>query len=390
MVNFISKFNDNEAFLEILGDDNNIYHVDFIDIDNNKILYSSDIGVNHWSKVPVDKNINVSIKVYLNNSIVFEKSKKDKFNKVYIKFGSGALGDSIAWIPYVEEYRKINNVNVILNTNFKFLFDEAYPDIEFTDITDPDAINGVDKKFRIDYGPELYIRNGKIDSDFWYEENKLYDNYVDYFDYRKISLQSVASLILGLPEVEIVPKVNIPKDNGNRIKGKYVVVAIQSTSQMKYWNNVVGWSKLFDFFKKIGYKVVIIDKYRSFGVEGFFNEAPKGKNVIFKTGDIPLSDRITDIKYADMMITISSGLAWLSWAVGTPVVMISGFTKPWNEFKSNIVRIHNNEVCNGCWNDENITFNAFNWMYCPKNKMFECSRRITPKKVIEGVKKFIK
>jgi len=90
------------------------------------------------------------------------------------------------------------------------------------------------------------------------------------------------------------------------------------------------------------------------------------------------------------MITISSGLAWLSWAVGTPVVMISGFTKPSNEFQSNNIRIHNDSVCNSCWNDKNVTFDASDWMYCPRKNDFVCSKVIQPKDVIDGVKKLMK
>jgi len=390
MVEFIPNFKDDNAILEIVGDDDNIYHVDFIDIDNDKVLYSSDIGVNHWSKLSKISEFNVTVKVTLNDEIVFERNKNDKFNKVYVLFGSNALGDNIAWIPYVEEYRKTYNTKVILYTNFNYLFDKVYPDIIFTDINDPDNINDVDKKFKIDYGPEFYIKDGKYKTEEWYIVNKKFDNDVEYFDYRTQSLQSNAALILGLSKNEIVSKVNIPDNNGPKIKGKYVVVAIQSTAQLKYWNNVVGWGRLFDFLKKNGYKVVIIDKYKSFGTVGFYNEAPKGKNVIFKTGNIPLSERIIDIKYADMMITISSGLAWLSWAIGTPVVMISGFTKPWNEFQSNVERVYNDKVCNGCWNDISVKYDIFNWMSCPRNKAFECSTSIEPRQVIDSVKKFMK
>ena len=45
-----------------------------------------------------------------------------------------------------------------------------------------------------------------------------------------------------------------------------------------------------------------------------------------------------------------SGLSWLAWAVGTPVVMISGFTHPTNEFATPY-RVINYHACNSCWND---------------------------------------
>ncbi len=47
---------------------------------------------------------------------------------------------------------------------------------------------------------------------------------------------------------------------------------------------------------------------------------------------------------------LSSGLSWLAWAAGIPVVMISGFTHPTNEFATPY-RVINYHACNGCWND---------------------------------------
>ena len=391
MTHFVTRFNDEYAFLDIVGepDDDREFFVEFIDLDTNDVRYSDKLKINYWAQLDSIGSMNIQIKVTSNGEVVFERRRDKKFNRVYIKFGSNALGDNIAWIPYVEEYRKLNGVDVVLYTSHNYLFDKVYKDIIFTDILNPDIINDVDKKFKIDYGPELYRINEISASDHWHEQNKKFDNVVKYFDYRKQPLQSIAPLILGLSNKEIVPKVNIP-DDGPNIKGKYVVVAIQSTSQLKYWNDPFGWERVFDFLGRNGYKIVIIDKYKNFGVHGSYNQAPKGKYVIDKTGNRPLTERIIDIKYADMMITVSSGLAWLSWAVGTQVVMISGFTKPWNEFQSNIIRVHNTNVCNGCWNDPDVTYDASKWLFCPKNKDFICSKAIQPKDVVDAIKKIMK
>jgi autotransporter strand-loop-strand O-heptosyltransferase len=388
---FLTLFNKNTAKLKIVGDgsDINNYFVEFVDVSKDVVEYSTFIKVNYWTVLNNIDNKDITIRVYVNDDIVFEKNRNEKYNKVYIIIGSNSLGDNIAWIPYVEEYRTINNVDVLVYSSYGYLFDKAYHNLNFTNISNPDDIYEVDKKFRIDYGPKLYLVNDVIKVDEWYKENIKYDNFVNDIDYRELSLQSIAPLILGLENKEIVSKVNIPNEN-RRIKGKYVVVAIQSTSQLKYWNNPFGWERLFSFLERNGYKIVLIDKNRSFGVYGNFNIAPKNKSVIDKTGNRPLEDRIIDIKYADMMITISSGLAWLSWAVGTPVVMISGFTKPWNEFKTNCIRVFNDKVCNGCWNDTNIRFDPHNWLFCPRDQNFICSMAIQPKDVIDSIKHLIK
>jgi len=390
-MNFLTRFDDEYARIEISGndDDLNDYYVEFIDNLTNNVEYSTLIKVNHWSELPLNNGKNITIKVSLNDNVIFERNKDYKFNRVFILFGSNAIGDTVAWIPYVEEYRRINNVEVTLYTKHNYLFDKAYPDIKFTEISNPNLIFDVDKKFRIDYGPELYRVDGVSDPEGWYVENKKYDNFIGYYDYRQHSLQSIAALLLGLENKEIVPRINIP-DTGPKIHGKYVVIAMQSTAQLKYWNNPFGWERLIDFFGRNGYKVVLIDKHKKFGVPGYFNQLPKAKNLIDKTGNFPLSERITDIKHADMLITISSGLAWISWAVGTPVVMISGFTKPWNEFQHNCARVHNPNVCNGCWNDPDVTYDATSWLFCPKKQDFICTKAILPKDVTDAVKRFMK
>lgn len=392
MPNFVTKFRDDSVFVEISGEstDNNEYYVEVIDLNTDTTEFSKIFKVNYWSEMPSNSDKNWLIRIRLNDEIVFERRQDYKFNRVYVKFGSKALGDTIAWLPYVEEYRKINNIEVVLFTFHNYLFDKAYPNIIFTSISNPNEINDVDKKFRVDFGPELYHINGVNMPEHWKIENKKFDNVVDYFDYRKLSIQSLAATVLGVPTKEIKSKINLPEDTGPKIKGKYVVIAIQSTAQLKYWNNPFGWERLLDFLGRNGYKVVLIDKFRKFGGSGYMNQVPKSKNLIDKTGNFPLSERIIDIKYADMMITISSGLAWVAWCVDTPVIMISGFTKPWNEFQSNIIRIQNPNVCNSCWNDPKVVFDPAKWTFCPKNQDFICSKAIQPKDVTDAAKKLMK
>ena len=110
-------------------------------------------------------------------------------------------------------------------------------------------------------------------------------------------------------------------------------------------------------------------------------------NVIDKTGNIPIQNRIVDLMYADMFIGVGSGLAWLAWAVGTPVTMISGFSAPWCEFDN--IRIYNDNVCSGCFNDLKYEFDKGDWKWCPRNKNFECTKSITPQKVINEIEKYM-
>jgi hypothetical protein len=70
--------------------------------------------------------------------------------------------------------------------------------------------------------------------------------------------------------------------------------------------------------------------------------------------------------------------------------MISNFTEENHEFTSNTTRITNKNVCNGCWNDPEITYDASNWSFCPKKQDFICTKAIQPKDVTDAVKTLMK
>ena len=53
--------------------------------------------------------------------------------KVFITFESSSLGDSIAWIPYVLEFKNKHNCEVVVSTFWNKLFKKSYPEITFTE-----------------------------------------------------------------------------------------------------------------------------------------------------------------------------------------------------------------------------------------------------------------
>jgi len=281
-----------------------------------------------------------------------------------INISSSALGDTLAWIPYVEEYRRKNNISITLRCDYKELFVKAYPDILFAD-----EVNDID----FDIG--------------WFQ-NDLKGSVK-----RTQPLQKTASDILQLDYREIKPKINIP-DTSRPFYQKYVCISTQSTAQAKYWNNKTGWDEVISFLKHNGYIVVAIDKHSVHGNQdaGFVNRIPKG--VLDNTGNFSLSERIRFIKHADFFIGLGSGLSWLSWAVDTHVFLLSGFSKPFCEFSTNITRIHNDDVCNGCFNTAEHLFDRGDWAWCPEykstNRMFECTKSITGDFVIRKIENFLR
>ena len=209
------------------------------------------------------------------------------------------------------------------------------------------------------------------------------------FDFRQIGLHRTAGKILSIEDIaDNPPRVNLTAER--KIKEKYVVIAAQASSQCKYWNNPFGWREVVEYLKSQGYRVLCIDRMPEYGTDYTWNHIPFGAENF--TGDLPLQERIDLVKEADFFIGLSSGLSWLAWCCQVPVILISGFTDPVNEFYTPY-RVQNSSVCHGCWNDMRCDFNHFDFLWCPRKKAardkFECTKMITSKMVITQINKLL-
>ena len=294
-----------------------------------------------------------------------------ELKKVNIIIDSTALGDTLAWMPYVEEYRKKHkNCLIVCSLSDKWisLFDMSYPDIKLVGFS-----THVEAEDRIIIG---------------HQKN------VDGYDARLLPLQKYAALVLGLDFKEIRPKVDTIS-SVRPVQKKYICIGTQSTAQAKYWNHMNGWQVVVDFVKHSGYEVICLDQWATFGNYPQLNKIPTGviDRSTEKNGVSLIEDRVIDLRHSELFIGLSSGLSWLAWAVGVPVVMISGFSKPHIEFQSGVSRIHNPEVCNGCSNDLSFKFDRSDWGWCPVHrntkKEYECTKSICPHQVILEISKIL-
>ena len=101
-----------------------------INQENNKL---PGVGYKMWSKTSLEYFIDYNIRVTdLDSSeILFEHKFNAKDKRVYIHFASKALGDTLAWFPYFEEFRKKHQCELIVSTFHNDMFEENYPDITF-------------------------------------------------------------------------------------------------------------------------------------------------------------------------------------------------------------------------------------------------------------------
>jgi len=370
----------------------NIYKVEIWDNKNNKLLLS---GLSyddlHYTKTYL---INYKVNIYLDSELIYSDVFDLKDKRVKINFTSPSLGDTISWISQVDKFQKTNNCQVFVNIkNYKDLFLESYDNLNFIEYQPTEPPKGTTL---IPGMNSLSCKKFNCFFDFcqcYYAEYDLGcflgpDEVISEFtpcDIKDGSIQKAASDILGMEYEEIRPNIVIKNKNNNFTK-PYVCIAVQSTAQYKYWNNKNGWQVVCDYLISKGYDVVCIDKEKEFGFNDFVNKQPVG--VIDKSGDIDLQDRITDIYNCEFFIGLGSGLSWLAWSIGKPVIMISGFSHPKSEFITPY-RVFNDTVCNSCWNDKEIIHGNKPWEWCPKDKNFECSVEITPDMVIEKVNQLI-
>jgi autotransporter strand-loop-strand O-heptosyltransferase len=213
------------------------------------------------------------------------------------------------------------------------------------------------------------------------------DNIFQPTDFRHVGLHRTAGYILGVDPTEEPPRLALP-DETRPIDEPYVCIAVQSSSGCKAWNNPNGWREVVAFLKSSGYRVVCIDQKPVHGHGLMWTHIPHGAED--ETGDRPLTERARWLRHAAFFVGLSSGLSWLAWAAGTPVVMISGFTHPTNEFATPY-RVINWHACNSCWNDPRVRFDHKDYLWCPRHagtsRQFECTRLITADQVIGAIKR---
>jgi autotransporter strand-loop-strand O-heptosyltransferase len=305
--------------------------------------------------------IRFRIEAWQDGEPVFTHEYDARDRDVLIQIYPFTIGDGIGWFPNAVRFQEKHGCRLTCAMGEKLipLFRDAYPHINFV------PHNAVDtSRFYASYIVGVF-----------------FDHLGDVLhptDFRIVGLHRHAAYILGLEPDETPPRV-VLADDTRPIAEPYVCIATQSTGQSKYWNNPGGWLEIVRYLKEVGYRVICVDQSTMNGQGMVWNHMPAGAEN--QTGDRPLLERARWIKHADFFIGLSSGLSWLAWAVGTPVVMISGFTHPINEFVTPY-RIINYHVCNSCWNDPQLVFDGGDFMRCPRHKdtprQFECTRLITP------------
>lgn len=334
------------------------YRVKLIDLDTCLTVYdmkASGVVVTS-SKVYF---VRFRIEVWQGEEMLFAHDYNAEGKNVLIKFAGTALGDVLAWFPYAEEFRKKHNCKLFVAIDEKYheIFRAGYPEITLLQ--------------QEEQPQELYATYYMGLFAPWDDRN------LQPMDWRVVGLQAHGAHLLGVEPREIAPKLQGKKPE--ELQGPYVCIATQATAQMKYWNNAAGWLETIAYLKEKGYRVLCIDR-DAMTVNGLHgNNLPYGCEDF--TGNFPLQQRVDLLAGAEFFIGLPSGLSWLAWGTGIPVVMIAGFTEPGTEFYTPY-RVQQFHSCHGCGNDQRYEHTYDDFGACPKHRgtanEFECTRYITP------------
>ena len=343
--------------MELRTEDKGNFFVQIFDR-HDKIIYETYLCNGMFCKLYPKYYNGIKYKIFKDDILVKEETISFKGKRVFITFDSSSVGDTIAWVPYCEEFRKQNECEVVVSTFMNYMFKGTYPNLEFVQ---PGSVV-----------PNIFA----MFSVGWFYNQQREPEYPS-----SIPLQKAATNILGLDYKEIQTKIHFePKERP--YQEKYICVATNSTAGCKFWNNPNGWKELVSYLKNKGYTIVNISK-----------DGDRVDGVLTLVDD-SMVNTMNVIHHSEFVIGLSSGLSWLSWGMGKHVVMISNFTEADHEFTINSTRITNTNVCHGCWNNPLFKFDKGDWYWCPEHKgterQFECHKSITSEMVINQIQTLLK
>ena len=354
-------------WVEIKGPKVAEYKIQFIDNKTGEVKFTSTIGNNCWCKCNIEYFVEWKILIYENNKLWYESLYDATDKRVYIALDSKALGDSLSWFPYADEFRKKHNCKVIVSSFMNDMFIEQYPELEFVN-------------------PGTNVQNlfSMYCVGLFYNEDGSINGFKNPIDPKTQTMQKMCSDILGLDYIEVKPKL---KERNPYIDPtlKQICIGVFGTAQSKFWNNPTGWQDVVDWLKNKGYTIKLLSKE---GDDYMGNKLPNG---IIQHPNGPLELVMDEMLKSKAFIGIGSGLSWLSWSLNVPTVLISGFSYDWAEMQDCIRIASPKGKCEGCFN--RLRLDPSDWYWCPDHKgtdrQFECTESITSEMVIKELEKFL-
>ncbi len=338
------------------------WHVIVRDHDSGIVFFDQDVSA--VVLISMEKYyIHWQIEIFSDGEMVFGHIFDPTGQKIRLDFVSNLIGDMLSFLPYIPMVRDFWQADVyyLIAESMSEICERLFPDIRQKN----DVEEGTYATFY--FSPSLGTWG-------WVP-----------FDGRTVPLTRMGQMILGFPyppsKLDWVPGLRA-------IKEPYVCIGVQASIVGKGWLYPAGWEAVTEHIKSLGYRVLCIDRDKKLQGAGFTLEMPEGAEDF--TGDRPLLERADMLYHAEFFVGLSSGLSWLAYTAGCPVVMIGGFTMYWNEFPTPY-RVYNRLICNGCYNDLRIDWqkSPCDRQWAGSEEVLQCSKKITPRMVIQAIDRLI-
>ena len=200
------------------------------DLDTGNILFETEIKAGRINSAK-RYFVRFGLEIWQDGESVLRHDYSARDREVLIQFPVGTIGDPLGWFPYAVKFKDRHGCKLTCAMGEKIiaLLRAAYPDIKF--ITHEEI------------KPERYYATYSIglffdDKDFIHQP----------CDFRHVGLHRTAGYILGVDPTETPPRI-VLDDDTRPLAEPYVCIAVQSTTQSKYWNNPNGWREIVAFLK---------------------------------------------------------------------------------------------------------------------------------------------
>ncbi len=243
------RFDFNDGCRVVLPASEHPWRVRLSDLDTGNILFETTMN---GGRVNSSKRyfVRIRLEIWSNGDSVLGHDYSAAGRDVLVQLPAGTLGDPMGWFPYAVKFKDLHRCRLtcLLSGKLLPLFREAYPDITF--VTQDEEVNV--NPFYATYSLGLFFD----DTGFVHQP----------CDFRHVGLHRTAGYILGVDPAEVAPRIRL-EDETRPIAEPYVCIAVQSTTQSKYWNNPNGWREIVRFLKDAGYRVICIDQKPTHGMD---------------------------------------------------------------------------------------------------------------------------
>jgi autotransporter strand-loop-strand O-heptosyltransferase len=219
------RFDFNEGCRVDLSEGEHPWRVRLSGLDTGNILFETEIKA---GRVNSDKRyfVRVRLEIWTNGKSVFNHDYSAANRDVLMQLPVGTLGDPMGWFPYAVKLKERHGCRLtcLMSDKLVPLLRASYPDTTFVTVEEVNV-----ERYYATYSIRLFFD----DKDFVHLP----------CDFHHVGLHRTAGYILGVDPTEAPPHIQI-KDDSPPIKEPYVCIAVQSTTQSKYWNNPTGWREI--------------------------------------------------------------------------------------------------------------------------------------------------